>query len=84
VEVVELKMDKVVQEAEAIELEAAETVTVVEQPETKVGIMVKMAEMLEEIKVVLEEAEAVIVEELTEIFLTMMDVVAEVEAEVQV
>ena len=81
---VELKMDKVVQEAEAIELEAAETVTVVEQPETKVGIMVKMAEMLEEIKVVLEEAEAVIVEELTEIFLTMMDVVAEVEAEVQV
>jgi hypothetical protein len=84
VEVVELKMDKVVQEAEAIELEAAETVTVVEQPETKVGIMVKMAEMLEEIKVVLEEAEAVIVEELTEIFLTKMDVVAEVEAEVQV
>jgi hypothetical protein len=84
VEVVELKMDKVVQEAEAIELEAAETVTVVDQPETKVGIMVKMAEMLEEIKVVLEEAEAVIVEELTEIFLTKMDVVAEVEAEVQV
>jgi hypothetical protein len=84
VEVAELKMDKVVQEAEAIELEAAETVTVVEQPETKVGIMVKMAEMLEEIKVVLEEAEAVIVEELTEIFLTVMDVVAEVEAEVQV
>ena len=81
---VELKMDKVVQEAEAIELEAAETVTVVDQPETKVGIMVKMAEMLEEIKVVLEEAEAVIVEELTEIFLTKMDVVAEVEAEVQV
>jgi hypothetical protein len=84
VEAEELKMDKVVQEAEAIEMEAAETVTVVEYSETKVAIMVKMVEMLEEIKVVLEEAEAVIVEELTEIFLIKMDVVAEVEAEVQV
>jgi hypothetical protein len=46
--------------------------------------MVKMAEMLEEIKVVLEEAEAVIVEALTEIFLAQTVVVAEVEAEVQV
>jgi hypothetical protein len=65
-------------------METVETETVVEQPETKVGIMVKMAEMLEEIKVVLEEAEAVIVEALTEIFLTQTVVVAEVEAEVQV
>jgi hypothetical protein len=80
----ELKMDKAVQEEAVIEMEKVETETVVDQLEIKVVMMVKMAEMLEEIKVVLEEAEAVIVEAHTEIFLIRTAVVAAAEAVVQV